>query len=454
MITKELVDFIRKMRIEKHSDTEIQSMLTSNGWLSVDVMEAFQSIDMAARNTGVPVATPAVAPATPKSFEMPSSIRELNANPVSPVNPVNINNANPINPINVNPQVNLQPHNNYEPLYVGVPKEKSVSHKGLITTFVIIFLVLALGASGYFYRDNLKSLPIIKNFFPATIVPQAITEVPTPVLPATPAILDCAGSVDCLVQAAQNNCQLAKVDYATSIPLPFVNPPDRPNLITANSTRHLEIQGKDVDNCIIYEKLTNSSVFINQDELAKITNITAKDKASSAALIDTMNKSAAVAIGRDAFCKVTPLEFKTKMDNEKEGNFSLSFSVDVKTGKSINKDPYAAKCVGELYHPKSGVAVKHDDPNCTLRSSSADFTVGLNVTISGMIRAFYYTGKPEQVSWVSADPSIVKVTNSTGDGSQVKFKGIKKGKTSLLVTDNAVNKDCNVTVNMTVDSTF
>ncbi len=346
MITKELVDFVKKMRLEKHADTEIMSMLVSNGWLSMDVMEAFQAIDAVTKNVQTPPIPPipSVAPMIEPvvSINTPSQIPPVMSSiPVEPV------------PFQMPPNISAQ-INNLQPINVGIPKdismmpkekEKSTSHKGLIAFFVVLFFVLALGVSAYFYRDNLK------NLLGFTEVPQVIVpEVPQPVVPIAPTVLNCVDSMDCFVGAAQNNCQLAKLDYSTSIPLPF-NPKDHPNLITAKSTRHFEIRGKENDNCIFYEKLISSSVVLDQTELAKITNVTVKDKASSEVLIGTMNKSAGQMVGKDAICKVTPLVFKTKMDNEIKGNFSVSGSIDTKTGKTTSNDPYVSQCVGELYNP-------------------------------------------------------------------------------------------------------
>jgi hypothetical protein len=153
--------------------------------------------------------------------------------------------------------------------------------------------------------------------------------------------------MDCFVGAANNNCQLTKVDYNFSQSMDA----SHPNLITSSSVRHFEVQGKENDNCIFYEKLVSSSVVLNQVELAKITNVTTKDKAKVQEDIDTANKIKEQMIDKDAICKVTPLEFKTRIDNEKNRVSSISSYFDAKIGKKVIGDPYISKCVGELYNP-------------------------------------------------------------------------------------------------------
>src|SRR5688572_11831922 len=59
-----------------------------------------------------------------------------------------------------------------------------------------------------------------------------------------------------------------------------------------------------------------------------------------------------------------------------------------------------------------------------------------------------FKGALDQISWVSMDPSIVEIIPpNTGDGSKIVKRGGKEGVTTVVITDNFVGKDCNVSFN-------
>jgi len=119
MITKELLDFIGVEKKNGKTDEQIKEVLVKNGWLASDVEEAFRHVKLA-----VDSIPPPVAPA-------------------------------PISQISTSGKEAVMPKN---------------SHKGLLISIIVILVLLAGGASAYFFRDNLKTLPLIKNFFPQTDV--------------------------------------------------------------------------------------------------------------------------------------------------------------------------------------------------------------------------------------------------------------------------------------------
>ena len=89
-----------------------------------------------------------------------------------------------------------------------------------------------------------------------------------------------------------------------------------------------------------------------------------------------------------------------------------------------------------------------DSQICTLKAAFDPefmFWPGKTSTASGYPWVTGFKGNVDQVSWVSQDPSVVQILPpNTGDGSKIIKKGGKEGTTTILVTDNFVGKDCNV----------
>ena len=112
MITKELLDFLSKEKATGRTNEEIKSVLVQNGWLASDVEEGFQALE---------VPTPA---------PVPSSSQRPFVNPAAP-------------------QV------------VTMPK-----HGRRALLFLILLFVFGGSASAYYFRDNIKTWPVIREFFP------------------------------------------------------------------------------------------------------------------------------------------------------------------------------------------------------------------------------------------------------------------------------------------------
>jgi hypothetical protein len=171
MINQQLVDFIKQQLQVGLTKEKISSELLANGWNTQDIEEGFKA-------TGIPI-PPAPAPVSPASpiYGAPT----LNPTPVT---------TQSLNP-NLYPHLNdIKTVNDIKPAVVKVKQ----SGKGLFLV-VLIIILLAIGSSIYYFKDNLLSLPVIKDLFPTqnvTVLPevpvqtdntQAVTQQPvtTPV---------------------------------------------------------------------------------------------------------------------------------------------------------------------------------------------------------------------------------------------------------------------------------
>ena len=130
MITKELIDFIRKSEIDGQTTEQIKDVLLKNGWTPKDVEEGFLS-------------------ANPKNSEASSSV---------------LPNAN-----------------------VNVSLKKGLK---IIPILAVLFFVLAIGVFAYFEKDNLKNLPVLKMFFPVEKIVEQIPENADTTLPENNVIKD------------------------------------------------------------------------------------------------------------------------------------------------------------------------------------------------------------------------------------------------------------------------
>lgn len=102
MTTPELVQYIKNAKTQGQTTEQIKIGLVQNGWLASDVDEALLQINSSTFSSPMP----------------------------SPVS--------------------------------AAPK----SHKSMITAMVVLFVLLGGSASGYYYRNDLKTLPFINKFFP------------------------------------------------------------------------------------------------------------------------------------------------------------------------------------------------------------------------------------------------------------------------------------------------
>jgi len=134
MITKELLDFLSKEKATGRTNEEIKSVLVQNGWLTSDVEEGFQALEV------------------PKPAPVPSP----SSNPRSFVNPA----ASQV---------------------VTMPKRGHGGKRAML--FMLLLLLFAGSASAYFFRDTVKTWPVVREFFPngegAMVAPEMETTTDT-----------------------------------------------------------------------------------------------------------------------------------------------------------------------------------------------------------------------------------------------------------------------------------
>jgi hypothetical protein len=115
MITKELVDFIKRERTNGHNNDQIKAVLVKNGWLSSDVEEGFKNIELAA--TQAPPAVPKIPAVSPVAAQpaapLQQPIVQPMQQPVQPAQPIiqPLQQAQPVAPIQqpVQPLQNIKP---------------------------------------------------------------------------------------------------------------------------------------------------------------------------------------------------------------------------------------------------------------------------------------------------------------------------------------------------------
>ncbi|PIR68674.1 hypothetical protein COU48_02670, partial [Candidatus Nomurabacteria bacterium CG10_big_fil_rev_8_21_14_0_10_03_31_7] len=142
MTNPQLIDFIKQQLQVGLTKEKISSKLLANGWNSQDIEEGFKA-------TGIPISSAPVSTTTPNPHITPT----LNPNFSS-----YFNNSNP----------------------VAVKVEKQSGKKLFLLILILLFL-LAGGASAYYFKDELMTLPVIKDLFYSQ---------ETVVIPETPVQID------------------------------------------------------------------------------------------------------------------------------------------------------------------------------------------------------------------------------------------------------------------------
>ena len=185
MITKELTDFIKKSKAEGHSDQSIKDVLTKNGWLFSDVEEGLKALQV----TPPPMA-PSVRPPTPAPSPSPTPSVSPNVsslykpasapntfNPASAPNNITAPSYGMGNAVSSNPQMQIQrdPQVSSIASSIGRPQAEvkvmpKKSHKGMLAFLVLLLFLAAMGAGAFYFRNELKTLPVIKDFFPQSSV--------------------------------------------------------------------------------------------------------------------------------------------------------------------------------------------------------------------------------------------------------------------------------------------
>ncbi len=265
MITKELVDFIKKSKNEGKSNEQIKAVLMQNSWLSTDVEEGFL-----AANPPAPLSVPIPPPTYSAPLFVPPILNVIPNNPQASVGSI-------LGSMNINRPTVLN----------TIPKK---SHKGLIIFIIIILLLVAGGVSAYFFRDNLKTLPLIKKFFPAVEVAVEVPAVPSPVIvPAEMPVLpppapNCDGNMDCLIAAA-STCQPISATISSTGPNPLIQGFDQ-----MSKTKYEIKNSTNPNSCILVYSLLSSSVSIS-DANRKLALSEGLTSAQIDAQLKSMNSS-------------------------------------------------------------------------------------------------------------------------------------------------------------------
>jgi len=136
MTNQQLLDFIKSQLAQGLTKEKISSELLANGWNTQDIEEGFKAVIPVSNPSGIPI--PPIQPST-------STLS-------------NYNNA--------------------------LSTTKLVTHTGRKVFFLVLILfLLAGGASAYYFRSNLTSLPIIKSLIVkqqvAPVTSQGDVEIPS-----------------------------------------------------------------------------------------------------------------------------------------------------------------------------------------------------------------------------------------------------------------------------------
>jgi hypothetical protein len=144
-------------------------------------------------------------------------------------------------------------------------KMKSNSSRKIFLIALIIFL-LASGASAYYFRNDLKNLPIIRNFFPNTplltsntsidtIIPTNPINLETPTL--TGSILCAENDMNCFLTAAQENCSPATVKWNNGVDFYGITQIDKSKLTLGG----FDSSGK----CILYYFIEDANIILGSE---------------------------------------------------------------------------------------------------------------------------------------------------------------------------------------------
>ncbi len=339
MITKELLFYIKQARTLGRSDAQIKSTLMQNGgWNEVDINEGLRQASLMDAQPTPPPVRPAVSPVVGAST-LNSNIANpaaANARPMATFNPPPT--MAPLSNMQGNVQPNAVYANRNQAASITQPAIVKKSH-GVLIAFVLIVLI-ALGGGGYFFKDELKTLPVVKDFFPQTDTSNNVPFVYQP----TPEPIPVA------VTPAPANPTVENTQMGGIAPAPVYTPPT---------------------------PISTQPATVSTTTTPPTQPVAAQNPAATA----------------------TP--------------------------------PPIACALSTNYVPLVNI-----HPGAILTDP---------------IKITSYKGKVTQLSWEVKDPTVSTVTPATGDGSTNSIKGIKSGLTQITVTDNAVGKDCTVSITVAVN---
>src|SRR3989338_7377951 len=137
MITKELVDFIKKSKAEGHTDQSIKDVLTKNGWLPADVEEGFRDLSKPPLASTPPPVAKTETTIPPSTVYQAPSLSSMKINPTPVSSPV------------ASPQMSSTLSSTERPLSASVNVMPKKSHSGILTFFIVLLFFVALGAPAY-----------------------------------------------------------------------------------------------------------------------------------------------------------------------------------------------------------------------------------------------------------------------------------------------------------------
>lgn len=272
MLNQQLLDFI-KLQIQKGLDREtISKELLANGWNLQDIEEGFNAI-----NGGIQPSTlipkPPIISSTPTTFL----------------------------------------------------KEKSHSGRNIFLLVLVIFL-LAGGALGYYFKNDLINLPVIKDFFPVKEIALVKTEpltptIPTPTIPTSVSLNTNCSDYDCLISAAKQCQPVSGIISYSGVPNPLSD-----TFLMSGQNKYEIIKSPSVsNNCtFVYSSLT--STFNVSDKGHKTLLAQGMTETQITSQLKTMNESLKSIIGLKNTCVSNAGTIAAYITDAKNGNLDSSTS--------------------------------------------------------------------------------------------------------------------------------
>ncbi len=389
MINQQLIDFTRESLQKGATKEKIISDLLSSGWTLGDIEECFNSM-----NTDISLANP-----SPSYSTLPKEIKQIN------------------------------------------------SGKKIIPIVVILF-ILAGGTSGYYFRNDLATLPIIKNYIGGneTKIDEITETQNTTQAPIEPKI----ETVNQPIQN-QNTVVNTTLNPIISTPTPSNTVPIVTNKVAAKNgpidcgtttiPGSSESDQKSID--CIEEQFKSCSLAIEN------INILDPNENPFIEGSKTYYKAYREILGyKDNFCLV---KFTYLTSQIPEWN-NKSMTCNYNNSKSFSDNTvYNSKCIGPLndiitggkdnsYSSRSknaiaeGLCYTLDQPKNF--SSIKDLKIGQTIQLAS---SDFFDGNFNPVTWSIDDQTIVSLSSVSGKSTIM--KAIKQGSTQLNISSNPIIKN-------------
>jgi hypothetical protein len=149
---------------------------------------------------------------------------------------------------------------------------------------------------------------------------------------------------------------------------------------------------------------------------------------------------------REGTCKIANSDLTVFLEKSEAGTLSGSTSCSIdplETTCEYEGDwEFFSECEGEYF---STSAFIHDDPNCKLQVSFSSMSllkgISSDISASGFDNA-------NDVSWMSNNETVATVSPSVGATTKVTAEEV--GSTEIVVTDNSIGPDCNISIDFEV----